>query len=779
MENNTLDTKILITTPQLMTVVTNKNLRKKFTFKNGSLAKEAIANFAEYEALTIEASLENILIAVEHGTFTIIAGYIRFAKQNQLIKFLSLKNFTTLYADKSGPFADVNDVIISTRSKEDLQPSPILLIDYDVNAGTPEGLNKLTPQELIEKLAEIFPPFLKSAHVINYGSSSGITAPDGTKLTSLASVHIYFEVNDANDIERFKNILKVRCILKGWYWESQSKSGALLLRTIFDVAAISHERFCYETLPILENGLTRNVPDAQKVDGAVLNTQLLKDLDESEKQDLHSKFKDSKSIMVRELENTKGIVISNLDNTLLTPDTIITFSDGMQTTPSDFFNSEHDKVPCYAPFRDDHTPSAFIAKHAEKKGFVYVYDSGWNITYFCTVESSNALTVKGNEKVVASISNFESLINNAGIYPRYNVIKKTLDIPAIKGKYLPDNEKSAFFASVLSLCAENEFQINEAKIKGYLVHIADQNSFNPVERWIKEVDWDGEDRVSQLTSSLVVDLSLVVFRACTVKRWLIGCIASALSITGEKNEIVLTLSGDQGLGKTTFFKSLAPKNSGWIKDGMSLNPNNKDSVKQAISYWFVELGEVESTFKKSDISSLKAFLSMSEDELRLPYAPDASNYPRRTAFCASVNSHNFLVDDTGNRRFAVLEVGKIIPHNLDIQQLWAQVLTLYEAGEQWWFTPKEEALQRAINKNHQVIEPLEEMLDKHFKMNASPFIAGPKMTATEVLQLFGVKTPDRRDATRMGNLLTSKGLMKIGRKYQMPEQIVQASISYP
>ena len=36
-------------------------------------------------------------------------------------------------------------------------------------------------------------------------------------------------------------------------------------------------------------------------------------------------------------------------------------------------------------------------------------------------------------------------------------------------------------------------------------------------------------------------------------------------------------------------------------EGATLNPADKDSVKQAVSHWIVELGELESTFKKSDI----------------------------------------------------------------------------------------------------------------------------------------------------------------------------------
>jgi hypothetical protein len=39
-----------------------------------------------------------------------------------------------------------------------------------------------------------------------------------------------------------------------------------------------------------------------------------------------------------------------------------------------------------------------------------------------------------------------------------------------------------------------------------------------------------------------------------------------------------------------------------------------------------------------------------------------------------------------------------------------------------------------------------------------------------VLQALGSKTQSRSDATRMGSILKAKGLVKTGRKYQMPAE---------
>ena len=149
--------------------------------------------------------------------------------------------------------------------------------------------------------------------------------------------------------------------------------------------------------------------------------------------------------------------------------------------------------------------------------------------------------------------------------------------------------------------------------------------------------------------------------------------------------------GAQGLGKTLWFKRLADYDKGWLLEGATLNPSDKDSVKQAVSHWIVELGEIESTFKKSDIDQLKAFVTKKNDELRLPYDRAFTTYQRRTAFYASVNAREFLTDTSGNRRFWVVPVTGInADHGLDMQQVWAEVKeTLYSNTNFDWYLTKE------------------------------------------------------------------------------------------
>ena len=65
----------------------------------------------------------------------------------------------------------------------------------------------------------------------------------------------------------------------------------------------------------------------------------------------------------------------------------------------------------------------------------------------------------------------------------------------------------------------------------------------------------------------------------------------------------------------------------------------------------VELGELDATFRKSDIASLKSFITSDRDVLRRPYARLESEFVRRTVFLHRLTQSSFLHDPTGNRRF--------------------------------------------------------------------------------------------------------------------------------
>ena len=130
-----------------------------------------------------------------------------------------------------------------------------------------------------------------------------------------------------------------------------------------------------------------------------------------------------------------------------------------------------------------------------------------------------------------------------------------------------------------------------------------------------------------------------------------------------------------------------------------------------ISKWIVELGELDATFKQSDISQLKAFITQDSDTIRRPYARKESTYARRTVLFGSVNPKDYLKDPTGNRRFWTVRCTDIdYDYRVDMQQVWAEFKALFDKGETWYLNQDEIVALNAHNEDFSTVDPVEERI---------------------------------------------------------------------
>jgi putative DNA primase/helicase len=210
----------------------------------------------------------------------------------------------------------------------------------------------------------------------------------------------------------------------------------------------------------------------------------------------------------------------------------------------------------------------------------------------------------------------------------------------------------------------------------------------------------------------------------------------------------LTLQGPQGLGKTSWCRSLVPDpvlRDEVIKLDHHLD-GGKDSQIGAITNWIVEIGELDSSFRK-DVARLKGFLTNDRDKVRRPYDKTEAEYQRRTVFMASVNQRDFLVDPTGNSRWWTLPCVEIdYEHGLDMQQVFAQLATLLEKGEQWWLTPEEEEQLEYRNSLHRSFSVVVDRLEAELDLDPDSRAELEALTASEVLERVGFERPTNPQA---------------------------------
>lgn len=384
------------------------------------------------------------------------------------------------------------------------------------------------------------------------------------------------------------------------------------------------------------------------------------------------------------------------------------------------------------------------------------------------------IDVNNKGKPLNTLENMQEIINRIGVIARYNVINKQIELLVPDSKFSMDNQANAALAHVLSWV--NRFGMSTANAQDYITAIADNNQYNPVANWILSKEWDKKTRIQAFFDTIKQanpqrlddgrDLKEVL-----IMRWLVSALAAVFSPDGVSAHGILVLQGDQNIGKTKWLKSLAPKDLGVIKDGVTLNPSDKDSVMQCVRNWIVELGELDATFRKSDIASLKAFITSDRDVLRRPYARLESEFARRTVFFASVNPQQFLHDNTGNRRYWVIDCEYIDhSHSIDMQQLWREAYDeLYQKGVKHYLEHDEINALNKRNESHTSDEPIQDLIDTAYNWLAPKTQWNFKSTATDICLLAGMQKPTKSDINSAAQHVVKKYGVKTthsnGRKF--------------
>ena len=193
--------------------------------------------------------------------------------------------------------------------------------------------------------------------------------------------------------------------------------------------------------------------------------------------------------------------------------------------------------------------------------------------------------------------------------------------------------------------------------------------------------WDGVPRVD----SLLIDYFGVEDSPYTreaVRKTLVGAVARIFH-PGIKFDTMLILAGPQGIGKSTFFRYLGMD---WYSDSLCTF-EGKDAAELLQGYWVIEAGELTG-MTKSEMNTVKQFLSKCDDVYRAAYGRRTEKYLRQCIIVGTTNEAEFLKDYTGNRRFWPVDLTgkgrrKNIWHDLpaEVPQIWAEAVALYRLGE--------------------------------------------------------------------------------------------------
>lgn len=248
--------------------------------------------------------------------------------------------------------------------------------------------------------------------------------------------------------------------------------------------------------------------------------------------------------------------------------------------------------------------------------------------------------------------------------------------------------------------------------------IATENRYNPVRDWLDSLKWDGTPRIDRLWADYF-GAEHNEYCAATSSKFMIGAVARIYKPGCKRDEMPILEQG-QGAFKSTCLKALFGDD--WFSDTW-LDIGNKDAMAALPGRWCFEFAELAS-IRGANVDKLKGFLSSSTDRYRPAYGRHAQDVKRQQVFIGTVNPDGagYLHDETGNRRFWPIKCGTGNPTAIarDREQLFAEAVTRFNSGAQWWLTESEAALARGEQEEREAEDPWFATVDQWLEMLDTP-----------------------------------------------------------
>ena len=307
------------------------------------------------------------------------------------------------------------------------------------------------------------------------------------------------------------------------------------------------------------------------------------------------------------------------------------------------------------------------------------------------IEVSHLLEVTEKGKAKSTITNAELILSYDPVLKgaiRFNELTQRVDIVkplgwdrTSYGKSLTDNDLYN-----IHLYSERTYGISSMKLIEEAIHIvANRNSYHPIRDFLNSLEWDGQERVRfALKHFLGADDSDYTYEI--LKFFMLGAISRVFR-PGVKFDYIICVVGDQGAGKSTFFRLLAVEDD-WFTDDLKISK----VYEKLQGHWIIELSEMLATNNARSNEAIKSFLSRQKEIYRTPYERYPKDRPRQCVFAGTTNKISFLPSDrTGNRRFLPIacresEAEVFILDNEQksreyIRQMWAEVMEIWNSGK--------------------------------------------------------------------------------------------------
>ena len=310
---------------------------------------------------------------------------------------------------------------------------------------------------------------------------------------------------------------------------------------------------------------------------------------------------------------------------------------------------------------------------------------------------------------------------------RFNTISLEFEIKRTSDKQWSDLNLNSLFIELTQSGIDIPINKLEILVRSHLI-----SQYNPISEYFENLeDWDGEDHIKNLCSYVKTnDDNAFLYH---MEKWFTRAVLCALEKEKINKHCLVLANTIQNSGKSTYLRFFIPRKlMNYLSEDIGLD---KDSRIKLCKNLIINLDEL-SILAKADINSLKAFISKTHINERLPYARKAEYLERICSFVGSTNKTDFLTDESGSVRWIIFEVTEKINFNysmeINIDKVWSQAY--FNAYKRKGFNP--ELTLADISENEKRNERFtqmtleQEMVNKFFEPsdNLEEF-----KTATEVM----------------------------------------------